>query len=931
VPEKSQVGTDGKERAAAPYISLRSKLLRTMMGTWVLVTLVTLGAVGAGQYRASNDAAHRTETRVRDNQREKGRLLVANQALAIRVMAMDNAFSDVREIVGQTVLEDVDVIYGTYIDAASAPWIVVTPKTPDAGLSGAGATAALGEIPPQPSYAPARGPRVRTVLAFGANVEEFAADVFDGEDYLGTVRYGISMVRTEQAVAQEIEHAKRSLVQLLGLLALLGAAGVIMGVAAIRRISHRITQPLSELAAVSAELARGNRGVRVTISSGDEIEQLARTFNGMAEANENAMLALEVKTTEALESSRMKSEFLANMSHEIRTPMNGILGVARLVHNMPLEGKLRRYIELIDSSASALLTIINDVLDFSKMEAGKYRLKRVVFDLRTLVQEVCELLANRAHDKGLELICRIDPKMGPLHHGDPDRLRQVISNLLGNAIKFTERGEVFVDVRVVESDAQSELIRVAVMDTGIGIAPNDMAKLFEAFSQVDGSMMRKAGGTGLGLAISKRLVEMMGGSVEVKSTPGEGSEFSCQVRLDTGGEGVEDRGVWADGKRAIVVESHPRWEGVVREHLEAWGMTVLSFERGEDALAHIEGNAGIRVDVAVIGTQPDKGASDEFVRRLRSIEGAARTPIVALYQLSTGSFVSDIEKELAAQIPKPLRFSELYNAMQRILLGTSLPNAPLPSAGHVPMGRVGRVLVVDDNEINRFVAAEMLQEMGYEVETAENGAEAVERVRHGQFGVVLMDCQMPVMDGYTATREIRRSEEGSARHQAIVALTAHALAGERERVLAAGMDDYLSKPVRPTSLDKMIRRYAKCKTAGAAKVPASATVADEDPELDGKFRRSAKLIELFLKNVPRQLDAIETAATEGQATDLRAHAHKTKGSCLALGAISMAKTAEKLQHLAETGNLGGSVELVAVIRDQYGRVALELGRERTPI
>ncbi len=510
-----------------------------MMGSWVLVTLVTLGAVGVGQYRASKDGARRTETRVRDNQREKGTLLVSNQALAIRVMAIDNAFSDVREIVGQTVLQDVDVIYGSYIDAASAPWIVVTPKTSDAGLSGADARTALQEIPAESSHAPVRGPRVRALSAFGANVEEFSADVFDGDEYLGTVRYGISQVRTEQAVAQEIAHAKRSLAELLGLLACLGAAGVALGVAAIRRISHRITQPLSELASVSAELARGNRGIRVTISSGDEIEQLARTFNGMAEANETAMRALEVKTAEALESSRMKSEFLANVSHEIRTPMNGILGVARLVHKMPLEGKMRRYIETIDSSASALLTIINDVLDFSKMEAGKYSIKRVVFDLRTVVQEVCELQANRAHDKGLELICRIDPKMGSLHHGDPDRLRQVVNNLLGNAIKFTERGEVLVDVRVTQRDDLSETLRVAVIDTGIGIAAKDMPKLFDAFSQVDGSMMRKAGGTGLGLAISKRLVEMMGGSVGVESTPGEGSEFFCELQLQTAGDGFE--------------------------------------------------------------------------------------------------------------------------------------------------------------------------------------------------------------------------------------------------------------------------------------------------------------------------------------------------------------------------------------------------------
>jgi CheY-like chemotaxis protein/nitrogen-specific signal transduction histidine kinase len=664
----------------------------------------------------------------------------------------------------------------------------------------------------------------------------------------------------------------------------------------------------------------------VDITSGDELEQLAGTFNAMASANERAMRELEVKTHEALESSRLKSEFLANMSHEIRTPMNGILGVARLVRAMPLEGKLRRYVETIDSSASALLTIINDVLDFSKMEAGKYTLKPVVFDLRTVVEEVCELLSTRAHDKGLEVVCRIDPKMGSLHHGDPDRLRQVVNNLLGNAIKFTDRGEVFVDVRVVDRDERGETIRIAVIDTGIGIAQQDIPKLFDAFSQVDGSMARKFGGTGLGLAISKRLIEMMGGSVGVKSALGEGSEFFCELRLDSAGDGFDNRGIWASGKRALVVEGHARWKGVIREHLENWGMTVVCFDRAEEALACVAGDARGRFDVAVVGTNVDEMPLEEFVQRLRALDRGARLPIVALYRLGNGSYGNDTD--LFAQLPKPLRFSELYNAVQHVLTGEGAPVRKLHSSRDMTVGRGGRVLVVDDNEINRFVAAEMLGEMGYEVETAQNGAEAVAQVKQREFLVVLMDCQMPVMDGYTATQEIRRVEQGQNRHQPIVALTAHALAGERERVLAAGMDDYLSKPVRPSSLDKVIRRHAQTKPKSSPQAQDQPVLGGGEPCLDGRISRSHKLIDLFLRNLPSQLDAIESAATEGRAGDLRAHAHKTKGSCLALGATSMAKTAEKLQTLAETGSLEGSQDLVVAIRGQFGRVAAELERER---
>jgi signal transduction histidine kinase/CheY-like chemotaxis protein len=899
-----------------------------MMGIWVSVTLSTLAAVGVGQYRASSGAARRAETRVRESQHEMGMLLVANQAIALRVMAVDNAFSDVRELVRQTVREDDDVIYGYYLDAASVPWIVVTPKTREIGAAGSEANPWLAEIPREPPRGPAPGPRARALLAFGANVEEYAQDVFDGTDYLGTVRYGISMVRTDLDVRQELERARRSLLKLLSLLVALGAVGVVLGVFATRRMAHRITQPLSELATASAEVAQGNRGRRVAIASGDEIEQLAQTFNAMAEANELSMKKLEVKTTEALESSRIKSEFLANMSHEIRTPMNGILGIARLMRKMSLEGKLRRYVETIDSSASALLTIVNDVLDFSKMEAGKYSLSRDAFDLRKVVQETCELLATRALEKDLEFVYRIDPKIGSLYRGDSDRLRQVINNLLGNAIKFTDRGEVFLDARWLGRNGSTDTIRIAVRDTGIGIAREDLGKLFYAFSQVDGSMVRRFGGTGLGLAISKRLVEMMGGSVGVESVVGEGSEFFCELRLEVLGDDASDREAWADGKRVIVVESNRRWQSVIREQLESWKMSALTFDRADDALAYAGTTTAGSIDMAIIGTQPGDLGVDECVRRVRSLEHGANVSIVVLHQPGTGVVVSDTAENPIVRIAKPLRRSELYDAVQQAFHGAKKTHDERTSSGEWPVDGVGRVLVVDDNEINRFVAAEMLEQMGYGVVVAKNGAEAVELVDRGEFSVVLMDCQMPVMDGYAATREIRRKEEGRARHQPIVALTAHALPDEREKVLAAGMDDYISKPVRPSSLDRMIRRYAP----GSSEIPQRANVT-EAPEqevcLDRTVSRSKRLVELFLQNVPGQLDAIDGSVGQGQLSEIRRTAHKTKGSCLALGAVSMASLAEKLQNLAEAGSIDGAADLVVRLRDQYRKVAVELLREKS--
>jgi signal transduction histidine kinase/DNA-binding response OmpR family regulator len=899
------------------------------MSVLLTVTLATLGGVSLAQYLSSVATAQRTEARVRQNLEEKGQLLVSNQALALRGLALDNAFNDVRHLVRRTVQEDIDVIYGSFVDGRGASWVLMTPKAGVPGALNEDDTAASLQIEKDPAAVRVGGLRHRTVVAFGSRVEEHAADVFDGSDYLGTIRYGLSMARTEAAVRDEIALARRALIRLLVIVASLGVGGVLLGVVAIRRIARRITMPLATLTHASEELSRGNRAFRADVSSGDELERLAFTFNEMADFNQRTMNELEVKTEEALEASRLKSEFLANMSHEIRTPMNGILGVVRLMDKMALEGRLRRYIETIDSSASALLNIINEVLDFSKMEAGKFTLNPVACDLRAVVQDVCELLAVRAHERGVELICRLDPAMQTFHHADPDRFRQIVNNLLGNAVKFTEHGEVFVDMRVVEKDERSETIQVSVIDTGIGIAEVDIGKLFDAFSQVDGSMVRKYGGTGLGLAISKRLVEMMGGSIGVKSVRGKGSEFYFSVRFEITAGDAYERITWSGGKMALIVEKHPRWQAAISEHLKAWGVMYVSFASGRDALDYLRKTVPLRIDVAVVDVPLGDMSFDEFVRELRLLKGGDQVPIAALYQMADGSPSGEIERELFAQLPKPLRFSELYNALQQSFLGEKAPSGKM-SSGKVMLPVVeGRVLVVDDNEVNRYVAQEMLEQMGYQVDAAENGAVAVERIKNAEYVVVLMDCQMPVMDGYAATREVRSFEANLGRRTTIIALTAHALTGEREKVLACGMDDYLSKPVRPASLDKMIRRYAKTKMS-STRVPTMKILPDVEPELsvlDATITRSKKLIELFLKNVPEQLSSLEAACTAGVATDVRASAHKTKGSCLALGATQMAACAERLQRLAETGSLEGAFERLSELKAQHTKVAAQLRRE----
>jgi signal transduction histidine kinase/DNA-binding response OmpR family regulator/HPt (histidine-containing phosphotransfer) domain-containing protein len=908
----------------APKTSVRAKLLKSSMWIWVLINLATIGGVCAAQYRASSEVARRVEQRIRTNQRQKGKLLVANQTLALRTMASDNAFSDVQNLVRRTVHEDTDLVYGVFATADNLPWILVTPTTPEPGLTGVDAVNRLNQIPTEAGRTPAPGPRTRTVVAFGAKIEEHAADVFDGADYLGTIRYGINLTRTERTVAQELDRARKALLEMLAVVGLLGIAGMLMGTAAMRRVAHRITQPLADLTQAAAQLGQGHFDSRASVSSGDELEQLARTFNAMADANQHTMLELEARTAEALEASRLKSEFLANMSHEIRTPMNGILGIVELIRRMPLESKLKRYIETIDVSAAALLGIINDVLDFSKMEAGKYTLRRIEFNLQTVVEEVCELLAIRAHDKGIVLVSQLDPKLRMLYWGDPDRWRQVINNLLGNAIKFTDCGEIAVSVRIVRSEGDGDALRLSVRDTGIGISESDAARLFEAFSQVDGSSVRRFGGTGLGLAISKRLVEMMGGAIGVNSRLGEGSEFYCDVQLEAASDAITAGPPWSLGKHALLAESHAQWQRTVGEHLEAWGMKVTYSGSGSEALACVEHSESHPFDIAVIDSQTANAPFQEFLDQLRSFAHARALPVVALYRLGSGSLQMVRENQLIAQLPKPLRMSELYNSLQAVFSSETLPAAENCLSGKLRVACSNPVLVVDDNDINRLVAAEMLEQMGYVVETAVNGAEAIEMVRNRRYFVVLMDCQMPIMDGYTATREIRKMEQSTNQHTVIIALTAHALFGERDKVLEAGMDDYLSKPVRPSTLDKTFGRFAATQLENDGRMKVERVVSIRPKALDATIKRSKKLIAMFLKNLPEQLNSIHSALVAQNAGELRQHAHKTKGSCLAVGALLMADTAAKLQALAETGTLVGGEQLAALLQGQYQDVELEM-------
>ncbi|WP_437969258.1 response regulator [Sorangium sp. So ce260] len=930
--------------------SLRIKLLRLILGALLLLGGATLLSSGALIYSTDREVQEKREQELLGGLEEKARLLGFNQALALRSLVADNLFGDVKALIFQTVSENNDIAYGLFLDSENRVWAASGLSTANTAKDAPPLTVkdlqAFG-ISTDQQPRPALRRRANPIGA--GDVLEIAAPVVSEGTHAGTVIYGISTKNVAERLAQARDLAASRLATTLGLIGALILGSVAASYFLVKRVAVHITEPLFALRSAAGAIATGLRsnaplaeatGVarkkweRVQISSGDELELLGSAFNSMVEANEQAFEELRVKTEQALEASRLKSEFLANMSHEIRTPMNGILGVIRLMQNQALDGKMRRYVETVDASANTLMAIINDVLDFSKLEAGKYVAQHVSYDLRLVIQEVAELMASQAHEKGLELVYRVERRVPTGVVGDPDRFRQVLTNLVGNAIKFTERGEVLIDASTPQHDKTSALVKLAVVDTGPGIAADDQKKLFSAFTQVDGSLVRKHGGTGLGLAISKHLVEAMGGEIGLESTPGQGSRFwfTIKVGVTAGGEQIRSA-EWASGRRALVVEISKSWRDVVVEHLVAWGFDAESTTSGRDAINMLElGLLEKRpFSAAVVGVQMDDLGLEEFVRTIQSVPSLRSLPVVALYHMGSSVALSGLDSTLVTQLPKPLRVSELYNTLQSALTGAVA--APVSKPGVEP-GRIASklpVLVVDDNEINRYVAMEQVEQLGLRVETASNGLEALEYVKQKQYVAVLMDCQMPVMDGYTATQKIREWESGTGRHTVIIALTAHALVGERDRVLAAGMDDYLAKPVRPQSLQKTLWRHVVLNRdepepgpllVDTGKAPAVL------PVLDPEVPRSRKLIELVLKNVPGQLDTLEAAFKEAMTKEVMASAHKLKGSMLSIGASRVAELAEKMQLAAGQGELPRNGDL-ARMRQEFASVSAALREELT--
>jgi two-component system sensor histidine kinase/response regulator len=675
----------------------------------------------------------------------------------------------------------------------------------------------------------------------------------------------------------------------------------------------------------------------------DEMHEAAEQQAHLELSGELTERAVQERTRElahakdqAEEATRVKTAFLASMSHEIRTPLNAIIGMTGLLLDTRLDAQQRDYSETIRGSGEQLLTLINEILDFSKIEAGRLELDHAPFDLRQCVEEALELVAAQGQAKGLELVYEFDPKIRHRFVGDASRLRQVLANLLSNAVKFTEAGEVVpVVVQLSEREVESgdHEVEVAVRDTGIGMTPEQLSRLFQAFTQADASTTRRFGGTGLGLAISKPLVEAMGGRIWAESELGKGSTFRFTFRAPAApyeSDALPFDGPELQGLNMLVVDDNATNRKILRRLAESWGMTVWDSESPVRALEHLREDSSFQLALLDYNMPEMDGLS--LAREIRNRVGAGMTILI----LSSGGMPSADVKAAASIIQgmlgKPIRQSQLYNSLLNVFAGRPIRVPPeerhraKESAPAAPL-RPLRILLAEDNVVNQKVAQLLLRQLGQRADIATNGIEAVSALKRQHYDVVLMDCQMPEMDGFDATREIRE-QIPQERQPYIVAITANALEGDREDCLRAGMDDYIAKPVDRAHLRAILAAVEPTPAADIEERVRDRAVLErlrDELGSDG----AAEVVATLVEEAARLLQGLEESLARRDPAALRLIAHTMKSNSAMVGADALTALLEEVEQLAGSGAIDGAAEKADLGGARYRRLIEDLaaGRE----